>query len=502
MEIFRSLGIVRDVRNAGLPADFPNDVAYRVDIAEPESEFLRIPIPCRRDRYASKDGPDTWWPTPEPPHRINQTFLEPVMFSHVSSNPRITVLSRTRAESFHKRDAGIVAKAVNLETNESVEVDGQFLVGCDGARSRIRHLIGAKLHGTAIVERVQSTYIRAPDLLARFGTPFWMAISFNKYRRGTVMAVDGRERWLIHNFLREDEPDFDSVDRDWSLRAILGVGAEFHYETLSVEDWFGRRLVADRFRNGRAFICGDAGHTWAPYAGYGMNAGIADAMDLSWMLAAAIKGWGGDALLDAYEAERLPITQQVSKYAMEQAMKVGQQHRTISSAMQFEGAHNKEAREQFAKQVYDLTVHQYCCGGLNFGYFYEGSPVIAYDGAEHPAYNMHDFTESTVPGCRTPHLWLHDGRSLFDILGQDYTLLCFDPQIDIRPLQSAAACYGVPLEILDLSREAWAPVYDRKLILSRPDGHVAWRGDALPAKPGALINLVRGAMNWKSAKLR
>src|SRR5262245_9584017 len=139
-----------------------------------------------------------------------------------------------------------------------------------------------------------------------------MYLSFNPRRCGTVMAIDGRETWLIHNFLYHGEPEFDSVDRDFSVRSILGVGLEFRYEVISKEDWIGRRLVADRFRDRRAFICGDAAHLWIPHAGYGMNAGIADAANLAWMIAATLNGWAPPAILDAYQAERQPITDQVS----------------------------------------------------------------------------------------------------------------------------------------------------------------------------------------------
>ena len=134
-----------------------------------------------------------------------------------------------------------------------------------------------------------------------------------------VYAIDGRERWLVHNYLKPDEADFDSVDRDACLRTILGVGADFKYEIISKEDWYGRRLIADKFRDRCAFIAGDAAHIWVPYAGYGMNAGIADAMNLSWLLAAHLNGWAPAAILDAYEAERWPITSQVSRFAMSHA---------------------------------------------------------------------------------------------------------------------------------------------------------------------------------------
>ena len=116
----------------------------------------------------------------------------------------------------------------------------------------------------------------------------------------------------MHNYLKPGEHEFDSVDRDWALRTILGVGDDFSYEILRKEDWIGRRLVADKFREGRVFICGDAAHLWVPMAGYGMNAGIADAANLAWLLAAHLSGWAPAGILDAHEAERLPITEQVS----------------------------------------------------------------------------------------------------------------------------------------------------------------------------------------------
>jgi hypothetical protein len=127
---------------------------------------------------------------------------------------------------------------------------------------------------------------------------------------------------------------------------------------------------------------------------------------------------------------------------------------------------------------------------MNFGYFYDRSPIVAYDGEQAPPYTMYDFTPSTVPGCRTPHVWLPDGGSLYDAMGPDFTLLRFDRAADAAPLQRAARLRGVPLSVLDLEP---AEPYRTKLVLSRPDQHVAWRGDALPDDPLALIDRVRGA---------
>jgi hypothetical protein len=230
-----------------------------------------------------------------------------------------------------------------------------------------------------------------------------------------------------------------------------------------------------------------------PYAGYGMNAGIADAMDLSWMLAAVLKGWAPESLLDAYELERQPITEQVSKFAMEMALNNMRQRKATPPEVEFEGPEGDAARARVGKEAYDLNVHQYCCGGLNFGYFYAKSPVIAYDDGVHPTYTMYDFTPSTVPGCRAPHLFLPDGSSLYDALGQYYSLLRFDPKVSVEGLVQAAAKRGVPLKVVDVPGELARDLYPHKLALVRPDQHIAWRSDAEPADPMGLIDLIRGA---------
>ena len=272
-------------------------------------------------------------------------------------------------------------------------------MGCDGGRSVVRHGIGAEFRGVSEVQRVQSTYFHAPTLLGMLrGNPAWMYLAFNPRRCGTVMTIDGRERWLIHNFLYHGETDYESVDRDWAIRNILGVGPEFEYQTLSKEDWIGRRLVADHFQKDRVFICGDAAHLWIPHAGYGMNAGIADAANLSWMLAGVLNGWAESALLDAYSAERQPITDQVSQFAFNMSKENTHQRREISSDIERQDEIGQATRAAVGKEAFDLYVQQQCCGGLNFGYFYAGSPAIAYDDEPHPAYSMGHFTSSSVPG--------------------------------------------------------------------------------------------------------
>jgi len=492
METFRRLGFADAVRAAGLPDDYPNDVVLRTRATG--LELTRIHIPCRRDRFTDISGPDGWWPTPEPPHRINQIFLEPVLSTHAAAMRGLKILNRTEFLGFEQGVDGVTARARGLDTDDDLTVRAAYLIGCEGGRSLVRRAIGAKLIGDEVIQRVQSSYIRAPDLIRRVTKPdAWMSYLYNPQRAGNLVAIDGRETWLIHNYLLAQEADFESVDRDACIRTLLGVGPEFQYQLLGKEDWVGRRMVADHFRGGRAFICGDAAHLWVPYAGYGMNAGIADAMNLSWMLAAHLKGWAPEGLLDAHERERQPITEQVSRFAMRHAEDAIRERTHVPHQLEEDSAAGQAARRQVGEHAYRLHVQQFACAGLNYGYFYDHSPIIAYDGESAPAYSMYDYTPSTVPGCRLPHFWLRDGRSLYDALAPDHTLLRFDADVDAAGLLGAAARAGVPLRLLDIEADQVPSAYRHRLVLSRPDRHVAWRGEESPQNPTALIDLIRGA---------
>ncbi|MFM8822742.1 MAG: FAD-dependent oxidoreductase [Limnohabitans sp.] len=481
MELFRSLGVSQDLRAAGLPDDYPHSVSYRTSTLG--EEIARIHIPGRNTRLTDHSGPDGHWPTPEPPHRINQRYIEPILRQHVQKQALITCLFKHRVVAFQQDAQGVSAQIENLEqaSAQAFTVQAAYLVGCDGGRSMVRKGIGAQLVGDEVVQRVQSTCIRAPGLLAKMkAAPAWAMFTVNPRRSGNIYAIDGKEVWLIHNYLRDHEVDFEAVDRDWAIRTILGVGDDFDYEVMSKEDWIGRRLVSDRLQNGKVFVAGDAAHLWVPYAGYGMNAGLADAANLAWHLAAQLEGWAAPHALSAYEKERHPITEQVSRFAMNHAHAMSQRRRQIPENLEEDSPAGQAARASFGQDLYDLNVQQYCCAGLNFGYYYDQSPVIVYDEERAPDYNMGSFQSSSVPGCRAPHFWLSDGRSVYDALGPAYTLLCFtSPLCDtVDALKRQAAIARMPLTVLDVSSQAEVPPeYRHAFVLVRSDAHTVWRGD-------------------------
>jgi hypothetical protein len=209
------------------------------------------------------------------------------------------------------------------------------------------------------------------------------------------------------------------------------------------------------------------------------------------MLDAVLKGWAPDALLDAHEAERKPVTEQVSRFA---ANFVEVLKDTETAVLEEDSPEGERVRRAFGARLYAANIQSMVPTGLNFGYAYAGSPIIAHDGAVPPPFTMGTYTPTTIPGCRLPHFWLADGRSLYDALGPGYTLLRFR-EAEVEPLLAAARRRGVPLDVLDVQpgREFDASVYAQTLVLARPDQHIAWRGGALPADCDALIDLIRGA---------
>ena len=483
MELFRALGVSQDLRAAGLPDDYPHSVSYRTSTLG--EEIARIHIPGRNTRLTDHSSPDGHWPTPEPPHRINQRYIEPILRQHVQKQALITCLYKHQVIAFEQDEHQVTAQVQNLEQPDApaFAIQASYLVGCDGGRSMVRKGIGAKLVGDEVVQRVQSTCIRAPGLIAKMkAAPAWAMFTVNPRRSGNIYAIDGKEVWLIHNYLRDHEVDFEAVDRDWAIRTILGVGDDFEYEVMSKEDWIGRRLVSDQLQSGKVFVAGDAAHLWVPYAGYGMNAGLADAANLAWHLAAQLEGWAAPQALSAYEKERHPITEQVSRFAMNHAHAMSQRRRQIPENLEEDSPAGQAARTEFGQDLYDLNVQQYCCAGLNFGYYYDQSPVMVYDEERAPDYSMGSFQSSSVPGCRAPHFWLAEGRSVYDALGPAYTLLCFvNPVCEtVEALKGQAAVARMPLAIIDVSSQANVPPeYRHAFVLVRSDAHTVWRGDAL-----------------------
>jgi 2-polyprenyl-6-methoxyphenol hydroxylase-like FAD-dependent oxidoreductase len=492
MEVFRRLGFAAKVRAAGLPADHAHDVVYATRFNG--YELGRVRIPAARDRFDDAGYADGSWPTPEPPHRINQIYLEPQMWAHAESFERLTVRWNADVQSICEHPDHVDVTVVDRTSGATSVLRTRYLLGCDGTRSTVRRELGVRLVGDdGIMMSIMAT-ITAPELAATQRLDrAWMYWILNAEMSGNVIALDGKERWIVNVFV-PNGTDVDALDFAAAARRLLATDVPFTVEDKNA--WTGRRLLAERFGSRRVFIAGDAAHSWLPMAGYAMNAGIADAANLAWKVAAVLDGWGGPELLASYESERRPVLEQVSTLAMN--VRRGNSV-PVPAEIEEPDASGAAARERFGRYILETDSAQFACIGLNFGYYYEASPIIAYDGAVAPAYSLGEYTPSTVPGCRMPHAFVDGTTSLYDLLGPGYTLVRFDPSVEVAALQRAAERTGVPLTVLDLDPARLDTAYDVALVLVRPDQHVAWRGPAIGGAAEALFERLRGGLTAQAA---
>jgi hypothetical protein len=266
-------------------------------------------------------------------------------------------------------------------------------------------------------------------------------------------------------------------DREMAAQFEKTVGVPVKYEMLYVGEWKQNLLLAERYGSGRVFLAGDAVHLMIPTGGLGMNSGVGDAIDLAWKLEGTLRGWGGPNLLASYEVERRQVGERnvaASRYASLGRRKWRSLWRNLDELVAVAKVEQPKSNEMI---------------GAELGYRYEGSPLIAEEpgGPEHP---LRQYVPTTWPGARLPHVWLEGHTAIQDRIGSGYTLLRLGGSTEsASPLANAMKA---PFEVLDIPDAAARDLYGFDLILLRPDLHIAWRGNRLPAAPHELAALVTG----------
>jgi hypothetical protein len=254
------------------------------------------------------------------------------------------------------------------------------------------------------------------------------------------------------------------------MRRNLGVDFRVD-EVLSVVDWEGSLGVTDNYRSGRVFLAGDSAHQFYPIGGHGANTGIADAVDLGWKLAGDLHGWAGPRLLDSYESERRPVAL-FNREMCANLLEVWLRFPRLVSG--------RASREQIAGFLTHET-YQLDNLGIHFGYRYDESPVVWHEDGEAPVWEWGRITPTTWPGGRAPSVRLAEGTALFDQLGTGFTLVDMSGTEAGKGVLDAARRRGVPLTHLPIEDPQVRSIWERELVLVRPDQHVAWRGSAPPA---------------------
>lgn len=399
-----------------------------------------------------------------------------------------TLSYRNRLVQFEQDDAGVRATVEDIERGTTFEIEADYLAACDGARSSIRRQLGISYVGSFAEGFNFAIYFRAPGLRQvleqRFGTMLTQLHMLNVEHRPYLVAVDGRDLWRMSMYTLQT----DSVDPADALVKILGPGIQT--EVLRAQPWQGNRVVAERYRHGRAFLLGDAAHLRWPKGGFGANTGIGDAVDLGWKLEAVLSGWGGPRLLDSYEVERRPIAiRNVNEASNNRHLDAQISPDPLLDEVTEEGA---EARKRLCEQLFALRLREFRTTGIQLGYRYRNSPICIADSSLEPPDDHMIYYPSTWPGSRAPHAWLDgNGKSTLDLFGRGYVLLRFNGA-QTADFDRAAARRSIPLQAIDISCTKIRETYERDLVLVRPDGHVAWRGNSVPDDCGPLMDQVAG----------
>jgi 2-polyprenyl-6-methoxyphenol hydroxylase-like FAD-dependent oxidoreductase len=483
-EHMRRWGIADALRAASpLGLDYPSNVVFCTRLNGPRLASIENAMYCAPGKNPLYSEHAQWIP---------QYSVEEVMRAHVQTLPSIELRFSCELVLFEQGAAGVVAQLKDLATGSSFDVDCQYLVGADGARSTVRAAIGAKLEGAYGLSRNYNVVFRAPGLAeAHPQGPAIMYWQINGDVPSLIGPMDSGDKWFFMPTQLHDGQTVSAEDAPALIRKATGLES-LQIEVLSTDEWVASRLIADKYGDRRVFLIGDACHLHPPFGGYGMNMGVADGVDLGWKIAAVLQGWGGRTLLDSYEQERRPVHNLVMDEAVAN-------HSVLGNQLWQEGLEDateagERMRRDVGMRIQTAKMREFNTLGVVLGYRYDASPVIVADGSEAPVFDFLNYVPSARPGALAPHAWLHDGTSLYDHFGQGLTLLAMhgaDPQA-LAHAREAARAAGIPLTVIQPQERVLRQLYGARYALIRPDQHVAWRGDAWPADGQALLKHVTG----------
>jgi 2-polyprenyl-6-methoxyphenol hydroxylase-like FAD-dependent oxidoreductase len=425
---------------------------------------------------------------PELGQQAPQYMLEELLRDVVRELPACQLATGFTVTGVGQDEGGVRVTVADRGGGHAV-VTADYLVGCDGPRSVVRDRIGSAYTGEAALRPNFGMVFTAPDLWrhVRHGPAvhYWI---INPAAPALMGPIDLDGIWWLIAFGVDSETGEREAVRLIDAAAGVPSGAVVR----STDPWTARMQIADVMRRGRVFLAGDAAHLNPPFGGHGLNTGIGDAVDLGWKLAATLDGWGGPALLDSYELERRPIQERVIREATANMAVTSPE--LLADNLDADDAAGERARCAVGERIQQAKRPEFHSLELVLGIRIEDSPVIARE--PDPGARRRTLPGVQLPGVQLgallPHAWLGPGRSLYDELGEGFTLLVRRPGTGSSTIEKAARTRGVPLRVLDLPDQD--PVHSGPaLALVRPDQYVVWAGDCEPVDGLALIDRVRGS---------
>ena len=485
MEHMRRWGIADEIRSCSrVPPEFRRDLVFCTALHGRELGVFRA------YGFRPEDASEI---AAEPGQPMSQKYTARVLRRR-AIELGCEVHTGVEFEGLEPHDGGVVAHVAPTGAPErSHTIRASYLVGADGGRSAVRAAAGIAMSGAGGLGKHVHAVIGCPDLLEDLSVSAGcFYVLFNPEVGGLVLPSDVDE-FNLH--LAGYAPDEEVSTEELEAKARIVIGRDdAPVEVKRNSPYLIHELTAETYRKGRVLLCGDACHLFCPFGGFNMNTGIDDAANLGWKLAAMLEGWGGEALLDSYTAERRPIALANSEAASDNvAALVAAIGGVIGDGVPDGDTDADDAeRRRLGAGLYEATYPEWNTHGIVLDQRYTDSPVIVDDGSDAPPWDRTRYVPLAKPGHRAPHAWLEDGVPLYDRLGSGLTLLDLGADADdVQAFRNGAAASDVPLAVL--AAPALAERYGAALVLVRPDQHVAWRGAHVPPDLAGLIDTVRGA---------
>lgn len=485
MTHMRRWGLAGEVRNRSpLAPSYPRRVLYQTGLFDP-------PIFSFDDAFCATPGQRDAFP--EHAEFVPQYVIEGILAEHVAAQPLARLEFACELVEFEQAGSAHVSALVRRSDGTEGRIDARYIVGADGGRSTVRRQLSIGMTGTRDIASFVTLILRIPGLTDAPGLHH--ALFHWIVRRDASCIIGPLDQGDLWYFSRLADRGTETEDVLQIVRRA--IGREVEIEVVARDNWVTHSLLAERYRDGRAFLIGDACHLHSPFGGHGMNLGIGDAVDLGWKLAAIMDGWGTESLLDSYGIERGQAHRAVIDSSTRNATFLSEQF--ADPALSEDGPEGEVARARAADEIEALKAPEFRSLGLVLGYRYMDSPALAPTEPAGPVEETR-YTPCAMPGHVAPHAWGADGASLYDNLGKGFSLLVMAEGHNPAELRSAAARHGVPLDVLLLADPALRTLYGVDLALIRPDQHIAWAGNTLAAAD-KLVAIMRGEAKGRTPSI-
>ncbi|WP_329527743.1 FAD-dependent oxidoreductase [Streptomyces sp. NBC_01462] len=514
MEVFRDLGIEPQVLADATEHGLVGDTVFCTSITGEEIGRIHT-WGTRPDREA-----DYRLASPCLTVDIPQTYLEPILVRNATQRGAHTRFSTEYLS--HTQDAdGVTVEVLDRLTGAQYSIRAKYLIGADGARSKVAADIGLPFEGAMDIAGSMNITFKADisrHVSHRPSVLYWVVqpgSNVGGIGAGLVRMIRPWNEWLIvwGYDIADEPPVVDEQAAIQIVRNLLGM-PDLDVEITGTSLWGNNEMYASRLHLGRVFCAGDAVHRHPPSNGLGSNTSVQDAYNLAWKLAAVLRGQAAPALLDSYTDERAPVAERIVKRANRssrefveifEALGVLDARTEADMAAAIEERKDNTpagaAKRAALVRAMDLKNYEFNAHGVELGQFYASSAVLS-DGSTRPAATRDTdlyYEMSTVPGSHLPHAWVGDSSrrlALMDLAPYTrWTLFTgIAGEAWAQAGEKIAQELGVPLEtvVIGPGREVtdlyydWAKlreVEESGVLLVRPDKHIAWRAMTLPEDP-------------------